>query len=83
MIMGCSKHYKQHFHPFLCTYEGCGKSFQYKKDLPRHTKEVHEDSPPLRCTFPGCTSKLARVGTTRRDNLKRHIRSKHEAGNNL
>lgn len=74
-----SKHFKKHSRPFMCPASDCDSSFQYKKDSERHYKEIHQRA-ELYCQYEGCTSKYAREGTSRKDNLKRHIDKKHGGG---
>jgi hypothetical protein len=76
------RHSKKHTRPFKCTTPSCSQSFQYKKDLSRHKKARHSeeipDYSPLYCPINGCKfAEGAGQSFSRRDNLERHIRSKH------
>jgi len=73
-------HLKKHDPPFPCTW--CDKAFRYRKDLDRHLKAKHpgsvEDPTPLYCPYPECKFGSKRgTGSSRKDNLQRHIRTRH------
>jgi len=75
-----NKHMKTHNPPFQC--EDCGKAFQYKKDLRRHCGSQHpelvEEPTMLFCPYLGCKFSAERsTGSTRKDNLYRHIQTQH------
>jgi len=75
-----NKHMKKHFPPFQC--DDCGKAFQFRKDLRRHCEALHletvEGATVLFCPFPECKFSAERsAGSTRRDNLNRHIQTRH------
>jgi hypothetical protein len=75
-----NKHTKKHFPPFKC--DDCDKAFRYRKDLNRHRTSKHSGtaggSMVLFCPYPGCKFSAERsTGSTRRDNLNRHIRTQH------
>jgi len=75
-----NKHMKKHFPPFQCN--DCDKAFQYRKDLKRHRESKHpetvEEPTVLFCPYPGCKFSAERsTGSTRRDNLNRHIQTQH------
>merc|ERR1719319_1501076 len=82
---GCSKEYthasdiKRHivsFHrgakPNLCE---CGKSFSFRFNLNQHIRTVHRLEKPHKCDEDGCDAKF---GT--KEQLKIHMRSKHDGG---
>lgn len=84
LIDATSAHQRQHYPPFQCEEVGCGARFQYKKDLERHRQGQHSERTPLLfCDHEGCNSKMysqkSGVGTTRRDNLARHMRTHRRA----
>jgi len=75
-------HRKRHDRPFKCTASQCDRAFQYKKDLERHRHAKHSETVPgialLYCPHPGCKYSFERgTGSSRKDNLKRHIRTQH------
>jgi len=75
-----NKHMKKHFPPFKC--DDCNIPFRYSKDLKRHCKSQHpetvEGQTVLFCPYPGCKFSPERSsGSTRRDNLNRHIQTQH------
>lgn len=39
---------------FVCTIEGCPRTFKYKKNLSAHILAVHENDGRFACTYPGC-----------------------------
>lgn len=71
------RHVKTHDRPFSCGVAGCTASFAFNKDLRRHEEDVH-GSTRFYCCYPGCSYKLARDGTSRRENLERHVRNQHK-----
>jgi len=75
-----NKHMKKHFPPFQC--DNCSRAFQFRKDLTRHCKSQHpetvEELTVLFCPYPGCKFSPERsTGSTRKDNLNRHIQTQH------
>jgi len=75
-----NKHMKKHFPPFKC--DDCDMAFRYSKDLKRHCKSQHpetvEGQTVLFCPYQGCKFSAERSsGSTRGDNLNRHIQSQH------
>lgn len=75
-----NKHMKKHYPPFPC--DECDKAFRYRKDLTRHCKSRHpetvEESEVLFCPSHGCKFSAERsTGSSRRDNLNRHIQTQH------
>jgi len=75
-----NKHIKKHYPPFQC--DKCDKAFRYQKDLTRHYKSKHPDTVEgfevLFCPFSGCKFSAERsTGSSRRDNLNRHIQTQH------
>ncbi|KAH6839462.1 hypothetical protein B0I37DRAFT_449386 [Chaetomium sp. MPI-CAGE-AT-0009] len=75
------EHLKKHNRPYKCTAAQCDKAFQLQTGLDRHINEKHNDSAPRYfCPWrdAGCASKVARHGTTRKDNLNRHIKGAHK-----
>jgi len=75
-----NKHMKKHFPPFQCP--DCDKAFQYRKDLKRHRESKHpetlEEHTVLFCPYPRCKFSAERsAGSTRKDNLNRHIQTRH------
>jgi hypothetical protein len=80
LLTGYSKHMKKHFPPFQC--DDCDMAFRYSKDLKRHCKSQHpetvEGQTVLFCPYLGCKFSAERSsGSTRRDNLNRHIQTQH------
>jgi hypothetical protein len=80
-----SRHLRVHFPPNECPHAECDKRFGQKRDLDRHVIAKHaaeaSQSDGLFCPHSGC--KYAEGGSKvckRRDNLARHIRTKHERG---
>jgi uncharacterized C2H2 Zn-finger protein len=75
-----NKHMKKHYPPFPC--DDCNKAFRYRKDLTRHCNSIHPetvDEPKVSfCPVHGCKYSTERsTGSTRGDNLRRHIRTQH------
>jgi len=79
-----NKHQKRHDRPFKCAIRRCPRAFQYRKDLNRHRaarhRETVQDLVLLYCGRPGCKFSIEHgPGSSRIDNLRRHIRTQHEA----
>ncbi|KAB5559504.1 hypothetical protein GE09DRAFT_59143 [Coniochaeta sp. 2T2.1] len=58
----------------------CNKSFKKAKTLARHlaTAKTHAATQTRHfCTVPGCTSSMATTGTTRQDEISKHMRQFH------
>jgi hypothetical protein len=77
-----NKHRKKHNPPFKCTIDQCEQAFQFKKDLKRHQDARHTQSADgvvlLCCPYSGCKfSSESGYGSSRKDNLRRHIRNQH------
>lgn len=75
-----NKHMKKHSPPFQC--DKCTHAFVYKKDLKRHCSSKHPETAGeltrLFCPFSGCKFSAEKSsGSTRRDNLERHIQTQH------
>jgi len=74
-------HLKKHTLPFKCS--DCDASFRYKKDLSRHCASKHQSEgsvAKLFCPYDGCKYGIELgQGFTRKDNLNRHIKSRHES----
>ncbi|KAH8688625.1 hypothetical protein GQ44DRAFT_720712 [Phaeosphaeriaceae sp. PMI808] len=75
-------HRKKHNPPFKCTINQCDRAFRYQKDLDRHRKAKHSEtthgSTLLYCPYSGCKFSFERgTGSSRKDNLNRHIRTRH------
>jgi len=73
-----SKHVKKHTKPYNCTV--CHEAFELKTGLNRHIQEMHDpNTPRYYCPWKdfGCTSKIAREGTKRSENLNRHVNTAH------
>jgi len=75
-------HINSHTRPFKCPVQTCGWGFQFKKDLTRHCKDMHPDTVPdympLYCPVEECKSSEGKGGGfSRRDNLRRHVRTRH------
>jgi uncharacterized C2H2 Zn-finger protein len=75
-----NKHMKKHYPPFPC--DDCDKAFRYRKDLRRHCNSKHPetvDDPRVSfCHVPGCKYSTERSnGSSRSDNMRRHIRTQH------
>ena len=78
-----SRHAWQHDLKHPCEVESCGLRFQCNKDLARHMKAKHpetiESLTLYYCPHVGCKHSVGRGnGNTRKDNMVRHIRTKHE-----
>ncbi|KAN0078517.1 Ankyrin repeat-containing domain protein, partial [Elaphomyces granulatus] len=66
-----SRHEKTHSRPNRCH---CGQGFALKRDLERHKASVHKTTLTIyHCKVSGCRFK----GSTRIDNLQRHMRAAH------
>ncbi|KAK3937130.1 hypothetical protein QBC46DRAFT_17221 [Diplogelasinospora grovesii] len=80
-----TKHMKRHTRPYKCTVPACtAKGFELQSGLDRHVKEKHPETlqyvQRYFCPFRdngGCRSKLAIKGTTRSDNVDRHVEWVH------
>jgi uncharacterized C2H2 Zn-finger protein len=75
-----NKHMKKHYPPFPC--DNCDKAFRYKKDLTRHCKSMHPETVEVHevsfCPVYGCRYSADRSnGSSRSDNLRRHMRTQH------
>jgi len=75
-----NKHLKKHYPPFQC--DDCDKAFRYRKDLRRHCNSKHPKTvnvPKVSfCGVQGCKYSTERSnGSSRSDNLRRHIRTQH------
>ena len=73
-------HLRKHTRPFECDVVDCVQSFALKEDLKRHLNSKHSEAAHQRrwyCSVPGCSYKLAWEGTSRKDSLDRHIRTRH------
>jgi len=78
-----NKHMKKHFRPFPCG--DCDKAFVFSKDLDRHRENKHPETVGgltlFFCPVEGCKHSAERsTGTTRKDNMKRHIKTRHGSG---
>lgn len=82
---GTSAHLKRQCgRPENCHCDRCNVTFEYVKDLNRHSMAVHgmtisgEPAPKYFCPVGGCEySERGSKSHTRKDNLNRHIRAKH------
>jgi hypothetical protein len=79
-LIGYSKHIKKHYPPFQC--DDCDKAFRYRKDLRRHCNSKHPATVDVLkvsfCRVYGCKYSTERSnGSSRSDNLRRHIRTQH------
>lgn len=77
-----NKHHLKHNPPFQCTVRPCDLAFRYRKDLDRHRATRHPETVPglvlLYCPIPGCKFSIQESpGSSRRDNLRRHFRTRH------
>jgi len=76
-----SKHHKKHSGPVKCTVGRCGQVFQFRRDLDRHHRAIHremvEELTLLYCPYQGCKFSIGGTGSSRKDNLDRHIRTQH------
>jgi len=75
-----NRHSKKHSLPFSC--EVCHNRFRYRKDLNRHRSAKHPEAVTnfnlLYCPHPGCRFSIQQgIGTTREDNLRRHMQTQH------
>ena len=69
----CQLHFSEaHFEdrPFVCTYEGCEKTFKKREKMKRHIDCVHHKLKPHAC-------QLCELAFSRKDKLKRHISNIH------
>ncbi|CAH0560839.1 unnamed protein product [Brassicogethes aeneus] len=71
-------HYKSHLEEsnkekFVCEYENCNRSYDYKKNLLYHIRRYHlKEKEELPCTYPDC-----RMVLCSKRNLKLHIEKVH------
>jgi len=77
-----NRHNKKHNRPFKCPIRRCNQAFQYRKDLGRHRAAKHretiQDLVLLYCCYPGCKFSIEQgLGSSRKDNLRRHARTQH------
>jgi hypothetical protein len=78
-----TRHQKQHAKPFKCSFPECDYSktgFARRKDLNRHEDSTHQShGSELLCPDPNCKRAAPGNGwpTLRRDNLLRHLSSRH------
>jgi len=75
-----NKHMKKHYPPFQC--DDCDKAFRYRKDLRRHCNSKHPETVDVLkvsfCRVYGCKYSTERSnGSSRSDNLRRHIQTQH------
>lgn len=83
-----SKHINTHKRLFKCSINACTWVFTDQKGLTRHMGTAHKDKLPhwkgmAFCPYHCCARSVnGRKGPMRKDNLQRHIRTKHrlEAG---
>lgn len=77
-----NKHFKKHDPPFKCTINSCTMSFSVRKDFKRHLSAIHPETvdelnvwycPVTDCKF----SSQQNGGSTRKDNIRRHINTQH------
>ncbi|KUJ11305.1 ankyrin [Mollisia scopiformis] len=68
-----SRHTKKHEKLFSCLL--CPSKFGLKSDLDRHRPTHQQVQIKYKCPFPGCNSR----GMARKDNLKQHIKKKHNS----
>src|SRR5204862_700259 len=67
-----SRHRKIHTRPYRC--ENCDLGFALRHDLLRHKAKHGSIDRRFYCKWPGCSFK----GTSRGDNLLKHMRNTHE-----
>jgi len=77
-----NKHFRKHDPPIKCTLDGCEKTFQWQRDCDRHRNTKHPQMGPgftlWSCPYYGCKYSIQHsVGSPRKDNVNRHIRTKH------
>lgn len=84
-----NSHQRRHTRPFTCrsslqSGNMCGKTFQYRKDLTRHSKTVHaadvEASQYFSCPHSSCDRSAGgkNRGFLRPDTLRRHLYNIHK-----
>lgn len=84
-----ARHQQPHIKSHKCTFLGCEYreiGFQYQKDMIRHVDSMHQAShEELLCPIPGCKRAVPGNGfpNLRRDNLNRHIRTRHSKWTHL
>lgn len=65
---------RKHTKSFKCCIEGCNQpAFGLKTDLERHVRCRHATLEALQCPIDGCKATFSR-----RDNMLRHIKQRHE-----
>jgi len=77
-----NKHSKKHYPPFKCKTNSCTRSFEHRRDFERHQSARHPEVVLVRsmwsCPYDGCRFSVQQNGgSSRRDNVVRHISSQH------
>ncbi|KAH8148002.1 uncharacterized protein LAJ45_08104 [Morchella importuna] len=63
---------------YRCPVRGCNLQFKRRAEMDRHKESVHQPSPGHLCPIPGCNRGVPDNGFSRKDNLRQHLKLKHE-----
>lgn len=64
--------------PFKCRVRSCGMTFKRRAELERHRDSVHQPTSGHPCPVAGCNRNDAEHGFSRKDNLRQHLKLKHD-----
>ncbi|KAI5853272.1 hypothetical protein DFP73DRAFT_36534 [Morchella snyderi] len=63
---------------YRCSVRGCNLQFKRRAEMDRHKESVHQPSPGHLCPILGCNRGVPDNGFSRKDNLRQHLKLKHE-----